>query len=472
MRAFACALAACLLATVEGHGQLTWPPSTRHGGNIHRGADCAMGECYWFSNNVEVEAPSLPASMRSMEPEIDGGKHDVFRTSPWRAPGKAAVYGAGCGVAGGHPAHAYANGGVPPEGYSQGFDGVHLPRADAATVKWLRGGVAELAWAMSANHAGGYAYRICRADTVGGVTEACFQEGHLAFADEGTSFVVYPNGTRVGLPRALTTEGTHPEGSQWARTGIPSCRECDRAYDTCGGPLPPVPGLDYGSQWNTQVNCYAKCAGSVSSKEAPGHCPDQTQFAVSHPSLRVYSGFGKSLWEWSVLDRVRVPADIPLGDYVVSWRWDCEESAQVWQNCADVTVVAAPEDTAFDTATAEAVQKVPKPGVSSAPADARAGDGTSKTDAKAFEETGGVDCAAWVTYCEGKGEEKGKCGATEKETLGMCEKHHADNRSKAGDGPATNAKGSSAAPLRVNPHSWVAALATVLCVATTSGLNA
>ena len=27
------------------------------------------------------------------------------------------------------------------------------------------------------------------------------------------------------------------------------------------------------------------------------------------------------------------------GEYLLSWRWDCEESTQVWQNCADVVLV-------------------------------------------------------------------------------------------------------------------------------------
>merc|ERR1712032_885143 len=26
----------------------------------------------------------------------------------------------------------------------------------------------------------------------------------------------------------------------------------------------------------------------------------------------------------------------PKGDWVLSWRWDCEETAQIWSNCADV----------------------------------------------------------------------------------------------------------------------------------------
>ena len=40
-----------------------------------------------------------------------------------------------------------------------------------------------------------------------------------------------------------------------------------------------------------------------------------------------------------VVDAVRIPAHLAAGKYVVQWRWDCEESAQIWLNCADVTVM-------------------------------------------------------------------------------------------------------------------------------------
>jgi len=30
---------------------------------------------------------------------------------------------------------------------------------------------------------------------------------------------------------------------------------------------------------------------------------------------------------------------MPAGDYVVGFRWDCEETAQVWNSCAEITVV-------------------------------------------------------------------------------------------------------------------------------------
>ena len=46
-----------------------------------------------------------------------------------------------------------------------------------------------------------------------------------------------------------------------------------------------------------------------------------------------------------IVDEVLIPADLPAGDYVLGWRWDCEESSQVWSNCADVTIA---KGTAYD----------------------------------------------------------------------------------------------------------------------------
>jgi hypothetical protein len=51
------------------------------------------------------------------------------------------------------------------------------------------------------------------------------------------------------------------------------------------------------------------------------------------------SGFGKSIWRWSVVDRMQVPGDLEPGDYLLSLRWDCEQSDQVFQNCADIEIV-------------------------------------------------------------------------------------------------------------------------------------
>merc|ERR1711959_504119 len=41
------------------------------------------------------------------------------------------------------------------------------------------------------------------------------------------------------------------------------------------------------------------------------------------------------------VDLVEVPSDLPAGDYVLSWRHDSEQTAQVWAACADITVKTA-----------------------------------------------------------------------------------------------------------------------------------
>ena len=51
--------------------------------------------------------------------------------------------------------------------------------------------------------------------------------------------------------------------------------------------------------------------------------------------------FGLCSGEWltsvTTYDYLKVP-DVPPGEYVLSFRWDCEASAQVWQSCADITI--------------------------------------------------------------------------------------------------------------------------------------
>merc|ERR1712166_1587526 len=46
----------------------------------------------------------------------------------------------------------------------------------------------------------------------------------------------------------------------------------------------------------------------------------------------------EAVYSWKVVDELKVPEGLS-GDYVVSWRWDCEQTAQVWTQCATVTIV-------------------------------------------------------------------------------------------------------------------------------------
>ena len=40
-----------------------------------------------------------------------------------------------------------------------------------------------------------------------------------------------------------------------------------------------------------------------------------------------------------IYDYVQVPADLEHGDYVLSFRWDCKKTAQVWNVCAKINIV-------------------------------------------------------------------------------------------------------------------------------------
>ena len=188
------------------------------------------------------------------------------------------------------------------------------------------------------------------------MSEACFQRNVLRFA--GTKqWLQYDNHTyqydtmvrlpRFELPRVVVTAGTYPPGSEWARVGIPSCRLCDASI--CGPGVPPnmsepfVPGFWMGNdtyyggeKWFEEERCSQHCAGHNLTACPPG----MTQFEEPLPGISGYSG----LWlrqgmPYSIVDQVVVPAALEPGDYLLSWRWDCEHTHQIWQNCADVRLV-------------------------------------------------------------------------------------------------------------------------------------
>merc|ERR1712199_132418 len=105
---------------------------------------------------------------------------------PWRYPGSAPIIDP-CGLAGGWytPGADFAGGWAPP-GVSQGQAGSFAPWNTSLSLKtrWVAGSTAEVAWGITANHGGGYQYRLCRlknktANITGQVSEECFQQTPL-----------------------------------------------------------------------------------------------------------------------------------------------------------------------------------------------------------------------------------------------------------------------------------------------------
>ena len=37
-------------------------------------------------------------------------------------------------------------------------------------------------------------------------------------------------------------------------------------------------------------------------------------------------------------DTIKILANIAAGEYVLAFRWDCEETTQIWQSCSDITM--------------------------------------------------------------------------------------------------------------------------------------
>eukprot|EP01065_Artemidia_motanka_P022797 TRINITY_DN269_c0_g2_i1.p2 TRINITY_DN269_c0_g2~~TRINITY_DN269_c0_g2_i1.p2 ORF type:complete len:247 (+),score=44.05 TRINITY_DN269_c0_g2_i1:622-1362(+) len=234
---------------------------------------------------------------------------DWTRYHPWRAPGNARLLDS-CGLAGGSTKDNLAAGGMGNMTVAgkQGFPGSQLPPVQEKTV-WKAGSTQEVRWGMFVNHGGGYQYRLCPKGEP--LTEDCFQKTPLAFVGD-RSWLVWANGHRAEIPATRVTEGTTPPGSAWTMNPIPACNSTSGGFQGagCEAPqFPPPPGCN-DTCWG-----YQRCSPMLP-EEGPCNL-------VVMPD---------------VADLVRVPR-VPAGDYVVSWRWDCEQTSQVWSGCGDVTVV-------------------------------------------------------------------------------------------------------------------------------------
>lgn len=196
----------------------------------------------------------------------------------------------------GCPPDAPGGAGCKASGYGHGPDGRSL-KGNRKPTEWMQGSVVETAWGLRANHGGGYQYRLCPLPATGDredLTEECFQRTPLKFIGDTQWLQNGVSGERLPIKASRTTNGTLPHGSEWTRIPIPSCQEgtniltCDSLnFD------PPVEGA-----------------------------------------------FGESPMSWRMIDHLQVPQDLAIGDYVLSFRWDAEETPQVWNSCSDIKITS------------------------------------------------------------------------------------------------------------------------------------
>lgn len=259
-----------------------------------------------------------------------GSDLDIYKHNPWRAPGYAPVVDP-CGLAGGTPwgADVSEAGDYTNTSYAHhGMLGTSLPKMPTG-VEWKIGGEAEVTWQIRNNHGGGYSYRLCPATS--NLTEECFQQTPLEFVQDQQA-IVFEDGHILHVEGTFISDGTFPVGSMWAMMPMPPTWLGPRCLpgpnDTASTP--------YACEAWEAVNIDGPCKpcpqtpGSDCSRCSNGPAP------AFLPPCQDCEGID---WEGhAVRDVVKIPSSLSPGEYVLGFRYDCEATAQVWQNCADVTL--------------------------------------------------------------------------------------------------------------------------------------
>lgn len=294
-------------------------------------------------------------------------KESPYRMNPWYAPGHAPVANP-CGILGGarwtNASDYIAGPGDGLERYKNGtafpINGVEpspnmpvpagttgtevlkydqnmrMQKAQGKSFRtndnptWKAGSDQEVKFSIAANHGGGHQYRLCKLSKLfdGSMDEDCFQANPMAFVGN-TSWFEYTSNesttpTRVPFTAVrlsdANTGGVIPAGSTWTKFGLPACAG-DKSSETA---LKKTSDQCTTPQFTNEVSEAGFWGTGTLFKGKKGK---------NSPALV------KVLDNFSLVDTVRVPEGLE-GDYVVSWRWDSEQSPQVWTHCSVVTIEA------------------------------------------------------------------------------------------------------------------------------------
>ena len=300
------------------------------GGNCHNGThSCDVGQNFlWFNQGCSIGCAKCDGQLGNNRTEHGNNRdrcgsgmratnndprfrtfhrdvpamsaQDIYRFNPWRAPGNAPVLGP-CGAAGGGP-HRVSTGApfVDNALVRQGDLGTTLPRNPTGVV-WRKGSNVEVKLSVRANHGGGWSFRLCHADLP--LTEACMQKRPLDFAQR--TWLEFRNGSRLEINGLYLTTSTFPPNSMWALNPLP--------FPGKGSFSPPCEGKDNRTNATDPIWSWGNQSGQAPAWEARSAlCEGTFPFGVN------------------VIHELLVP-DVPPGDYVLGFRYDSENTAQVWQ---------------------------------------------------------------------------------------------------------------------------------------------
>jgi len=373
------ALALCCPTAVSGHASMIVPPPRnawdaelppwQHGKHPNTGwiepyncrctngtnGECNSGQaCFWFSQGCTIGCEACdgqgarypswdhcPGTAKlaafldgtyldkkywtANQNATPGSVEDIWRFHPWRAPGHAPVWDA-CGMAGGVRSEMFNAGAYNSTANAkQGDLGSVVLRPRPTGTVWRRGGTAAARWQMTAQHGGGYRFRLCPKGRA--LTEACFQEHPLDFANTATHTALFSD-------RSVKIAATHVEegpAKGWMRMPVPDfdTHPCDYRVPAGEHCQTSCPGC--GSPWYAADSaCPTNCAKAF---------PGLPAVASADPHVFTDPLPGANFHEYAIEDELRVPTDLPPGEYVLGWRWDAEMTSQVWSSCADITLL-------------------------------------------------------------------------------------------------------------------------------------
>lgn len=166
-----------------------------------------------------------------------------------------------------------------------------------------------MSWTFIANHGGGYQYRLCPADKQ--LDEDCFKQMPLQYVNN-TQVLWWRDGPKKDEQVSIdATRLTARDGTVWTKNPIPAMN-CPT-----GGAPPKFTGQP------------TDCSGSQFSPPIA----DPLYWGFSSYNL---TSLVQDKYIPYIKDYVRVP-DVE-GHYVLSWRWDCEQTPQVWNSCSDIYI--------------------------------------------------------------------------------------------------------------------------------------
>jgi len=334
-----------LLSLSDAHGSMVWPPTwfQPNGTDALEPFNQCGGKssCLWFTNWTHVEERKMEANSPMRTYGYSDPTYQLFGEMPWAYPGSAYV-NSPCGTFGGNPKGCPEGTDSPGDqcyggGFSNGPDALYaygkknselsdpfnyydIGLTDILKTKVQAGAALDVNWVPQANHGGGYSYRLCKVPADGDMTkltEESFQKNTLDYASD-YSWIQWGTNKEdsVKFKATRSSNGTYPKGSVWTRDPIPACgspdggvfsesgNNCDNAGATQFDP--PVPGVQGFGAYYT---------------------PGDFQEPINDASF-----------PYTVGDSLQIPEDIAPGDYVLSWRWDCEQTAQIWFTCADLEI--------------------------------------------------------------------------------------------------------------------------------------